>query len=84
MSKKIGLYIRLDEEVVKWLRSKLPAKKGSLSNYIEELIRREIRLESGEYKDFLNEVDKLIDVKIDSSELPKIRKELEDYMLKEI
>lgn len=84
MSKKIGLYVRLDEKVVEWLRKRLPARKGSLSNYIEGLIRREMKLESSEYKEALDKVSEITSVKIDSSEISKIRKELENYALKEI
>ena len=67
-----------------WLRRRLPAKKGSLSAYIEELIRREMRSERGEIDSALEEIDKLVVKRFEAVDLPKIRGELESILKEEV
>ncbi|PCN50730.1 hypothetical protein B6U99_02915 [Candidatus Geothermarchaeota archaeon ex4572_27] len=43
MGEKVGIYLRLSREVVEWLRRRVPARKGSLSGFVESLLRREMR-----------------------------------------
>ncbi len=82
MSQKIGIYLRLSKDVVEWLRRKLPAKKGAISSYIEDLIRKEMNKE--DINKILNEIDRLVIKRIESEDLPRIRRELEKRLMKEI
>ena len=80
--KKVGLYIRLSEDVVEWLRRKLPAKKGALSNYIEELIRRE--MSHGEIDKLLDEIERLVPNYVSALDIPKMRRKIEERLYKEL
>ncbi len=82
LMKKVGLYIRLSEDVVNWLRRRLPAKKGSLSSYIEELIRREMSRE--EIDRVYDEIEKLVPRHVEALDIPKLRREAEKRLYREV
>lgn len=79
--RKVGIYVRLSEDVVEWLRRRLPAKKGSLSSYIEELIRRDMAAENIDM--VYSEIERLMPKFVESTDVPRLRRLAEKRLMEE-